>query len=204
MAEEEGEGIGLRKNNFYFSLEVHHGKVHHGEVDGKAGEVMMLPSQYNVYSWLYSQEEEDCYSEHYPALSSSSSNSSPASSSPYSTSSEYHTSRLPDSSFSPIQEGNSFSKRITTLSTDSRENPPRSILSEASSGESSLNSIGGELHYASTDILALPWNHSSSGSSSRKLRAGSEFVYLDFSVPPSDGWMVTKKASHWPVRSAYM
>ena len=190
---------------------------------------MTLPSsrpQSNVYSWLYSQEEEDCYSEHYPALSSSSSNSS----SPYSSASEYITSRLSDSSFSPIQKGNSFSKTSTTaVSTESRENPPRSILSETSrSRESSPNSLGGELHYnqdveiypcqrssnqelhyASTDILALPWHshNNNGGKKSRKFAksgAATEFVYLDFSVPPSDGWMVTKKALHWPVRSAYM
>ena len=144
--------------------------------------------------------------------------------------SEYITSRLSDSSFSPIQEGNSFSKTSTTaVSTESRENPPRSILSETSrSRESSPNSLGGELHYnqdveiypcqrssnqelhyASTDILALPWHshNNNGGKKSRKFArsgAATEFVYLDFSVPPSDGWMVTKKASHWPVRSAYM
>ena len=167
----------------------------------------MFPSsrpQFNVYSWLYSQEEEDCYSEHYPALSSSS-NSSPASSSASSSASEYLTSRLSDPSFSPIQEGNSFSKRSATMSTVSRENPPRSILSDASSKSSPFSS-GDELHYASTDILTLPWNHNNSGTSRKLARSGAatEFVYLDFSVPYSDGWMVTKKASHWPVRSAYI
>ena len=210
LTEEEGEAIGLRKNNFYFSLEVHHGKV-----EGKSGEVMMLPSsraQSNVYSWLFSQEEEDCYSEHYAPLSTS--NSSPASSSAYSTTSEYLNSRLSDPSFSPIKEENSFSKR-----TDSREKPARSILSEPSSSESAKSSRS-ELHYASTDILAFPWHknphnnphnnlHNSSGinrnlTGSGALGEPTEYVYLDFSIPASEGWMVTKKASSWPVRSAYI
>ena len=212
LTEEEGEAIGLRKNNFYFSLE-----VHHGQLEGKSGEVMMLPSsraQSNVYSWLFSQEEEDCYSEHYAPLSSSI--SSPVSSSAYSTASEYLNSRLSDPSFSPIQEENSFSKR-----TDSREKPARSILSEPSSSESSARSSRGELHYASTDILAFPWDnlynnlnknnnlHNNTGSNNKLARSGAlgeptEYVYLDFSIPASEGWMVTKKASHWPVRSAYI
>ena len=183
--------MGLKKNNFYFSLEVH-GKVH-----GKAGEVVILPSshpQSNVYSWLYSQEDEECYSEHYPAFSS---NSSPCSSSACSSASGYLTSRLSDPSFSPIQEENSFSKR----SSSSRAKPPGSILSEPST-ESSPNS-NNELHYASTDILAFPWKHSGT---SRNLALGepTEYVYLDFSIPPSEGWMVTRKPSHWPVRSAYI
>ena len=207
-AEEEGEATGLRsKNNFYFSLEVHHGKVEQGK---SGGEVMMLPLSHphsNVYSWLYSQQEdEECYSEHYPAFDSSSNSSS----SEYSTTSEYFTSRLSDPSFSPIQEENTFSKR-----TDSREKPARSILSEASSSESSGNRD--ELHYASTDILTFPWNnlnnnnnhrnfHNNNGTNrSVALGEPTEYVYLDFSKPASsEGWMVTKKASHWPVRSAYM
>ena len=155
----------------------------------------MLPSsrpQSNVYSWLYSQEDEECYSEHYPPLSSS--NSSPASSSAYSSTSEYLNSRLSDPSFSPIQEENSFSKRT-------REKPAGSILSESSSKSSS------ELHYASTDILSFPWHNLHNNkklAGSGALGEPTEYVYLDFSIPPSDGWMVTKKASQWPVRSAYI
>ena len=191
VAEEKEEPMDLKKNNFYFSLEVQ-GKVH-----GKAGEVVILPSshpQSNVYSWLYSQEDEECYSEHYPAFSS---NSSPSSSSACSSASGYLTSRLSDPSFSPIQEENSFSKR----SSSSRAKPPGSILSEPST-ESSPNS-NNELHYASTDILDVPWKHSGT---SRNLALGepTEYVYLDFSIPASDGWMVTRKPSHWPVRSAYI
>ena len=186
----------LKKNNFYFSLEVHD-KVH-GKVNGKAGEVVILPSshpQSNVYSWLYSQEDEECYSEHYPAFFS---NSSPSSSSACSSASGYLTSRLSDPSFCPIQEENSFSKRS---SSSSRANRLGSILSEPPT-ESSPNS-NNELHYASTDILAFPWKHSGT---SRNLALGepTEYVYLDFSIPASEGWMVTRKPSHWPVRSAYI
>ena len=202
MAEEKEEPMGLKKNNFYFSLEVH------GKVNGKAGEVVMLPSsqpQSNVYSWLYSQEDEECYSEHYPAFSS---NSSPSSSSACSSASGYLTSRLSDASFSPIQEENSFSKRSSSMSTDNRAKPLAGSISSEPSTESSPNSKS-ELHYASTDILAFPWQQS--GSTSRSLaRPGpfggepTEYVYLDFSTPPSDGWLVTRKPSHWPVRSAYI
>ena len=47
-AEEEEEAIGLRsKNNFYFSLEVHHDKVEEGMSEG---EVMMLPLSHCSYS----------------------------------------------------------------------------------------------------------------------------------------------------------
>ena len=77
------------------------------------------------------------------------------------------------------------------------------------------------LHYASTDILAFPWDnlhnnlnknnnlHINTGSNKKLARSGAlgeptEYVYLDFSIPASEGWMVTKKASHWPVRSAYI
>ena len=129
--------------------------------------------------------------------------------------SEYITSRLSDSSFSPIQEGNSFSKTSTTaVSTESRENPPRSILSETSrSRESSPNSLGGELHYnqdveiypcqrssnqelhyASTDILALPWHsHNNNGGKKTESLPGQEQqLSLSNSTfqshPLTDGW----------------
>ena len=182
--EDEEEVIGLRKNNFYYSLEVHDAAV-------------MLPSSRshsNVYSWLFSQDVDECYPEHYPA---SSSNSSPALSSLYSSSSECFTSRLSDP-FIPSQEENSFSKRSSNiqklagsiLSGNSSEPPPKTRS---------------ELHYASTDILSFPWRQNAACQNlerSETEREPTEYVYLDISSPASEGWMLTRKPS--PVRSAYI
>ena len=175
--EDEEEVTSLRKNNFYYSLEVHDAAV-------------MLPSSCshsNVYSWLFSQDVDECYPEHYPA---SSSNSSPTLSSSYSSSSECFTSRLSDP-FIPSQEENSFPKRSSNI---------QKLAGSILSGNSSEPKTRSELHYASTDILSFPWRQNAACQNLE--REPTEYVYLDISIPASEGWMRTRKPS--PVRSAYI
>ena len=178
--EDEEEVIGLRKNNFYYSLEVHDAAV-------------MLPSSRshsNVYSWLFSQDVDECYPEHYPA---SASNSSQALSSAYSSSSECFTSRLSDP-FIPSQEENSFSKRNSNI---------QKLAGSILSGSEPPPKIRSELHYASTDILSFPWRQNATCQNlERSETEPTEYVYLDISSPASEGWMRTRKPS--PVRSAYI
>ena len=178
--EDEEEVISLRKNNFYYSLEVHDAAV-------------MLPSSCshsNVYSWLFSQDVDECYPEHYPA---SSSNSSQALSSAYSSSSD--TSRLSDPII-PSQEENSFSKRSSNI---------QKLAGSILSGSEPPSKTRRELHYASTDILSFPWRQNAACQNlerSETEREPTEYVYLDISSPASEGWMLTRKPS--PVRSAYI
>ena len=178
--EDEEEVISLRKNNFYYSLEVHDA-------------AMVLPSSCshsNVYSWLFSQDVDECYPEHYPA---SSSNSSPTLSSAYSSSSD--TSRLSDP-FIPSQEESSFSKRSSNI---------QKLAGSILSGNSSEPKTRSELHYASTDILSFPWRQNATCQNLERSETESEpteYVYLDISIPASEGWMLTRKPS--PVRSAYI
>ena len=176
--EDEEEVIGLRKNNFYYSLEVHDAAV-------------MLPSSSshsNVYSWLFSQDVDECYPEHYPA---SSSNSSPALSSAYSSYSD--TSRLSDP-FIPSQEENSFSNRNSNI---------QKLAGSILSGNSIEPKTRSELHYASTDILSFPWRQNATCQNRSETESEpTEYVYLDISSPASEGWMLTRKPS--PVRSAYI